>query len=378
MEKAIIASTDVKRLNKSRIFRAIHYAEKISRQEITELLSLSLPTVNQNLKLLSDDRYIVIEGSFESTGGRKAQIISINENIRYAVSVNIKKHSLKVSIINLKGDVIAGRYEKRLFSESESYADWVSRMIKEVIDEYAIADADILGVGITLPGILDDDNRVLLSAPTMGVKNYDTSVITKKIPYEVVVMNAARSIALAEHWNRKDLAPKTQRIYLMVDEGVGGASVCTQNVVYGDSNRYGEFGHMTLYPGGRPCFCGRRGCFESYVASRRLSTDLGVTLDEFFEGVKNGNQEYRETLDTYIDNLATGINNIYIMNNMDVILCGTLAKYLKEYEEEIRNKLIKKYSFDTDASYFGFAQVDQDKAQTGVAISFVMKFISSV
>ena len=47
-----ITTTDVKRLNKNRIFRLIHYTDKISRQEIAEILQLSLPTVNQNLKLL--------------------------------------------------------------------------------------------------------------------------------------------------------------------------------------------------------------------------------------------------------------------------------------------------------------------------------------
>ena len=43
-----ITTTDVKRFNKNRIFRLIHYADKISRQEIADILQLSLPTVNQN------------------------------------------------------------------------------------------------------------------------------------------------------------------------------------------------------------------------------------------------------------------------------------------------------------------------------------------
>ena len=72
-----ITTTDVKRLNKNRIFRLIHYTDKISRQEIAEILQLSLPTVNQNLKLLTNDGLIEFEGNFESTGGRKAQAIIV-------------------------------------------------------------------------------------------------------------------------------------------------------------------------------------------------------------------------------------------------------------------------------------------------------------
>ena len=67
-----ITTTDVKRFNKNRIFRLIHYADKISRQEIADILQLSLPTVNQNLKLLLEKNLIDFVGNFESTGGRKA------------------------------------------------------------------------------------------------------------------------------------------------------------------------------------------------------------------------------------------------------------------------------------------------------------------
>ena len=60
-----ITTTDVKRFNKNRIFRLIHYADKISRQEIADILQLSLPTVNQNLKLLLEKNLIDFVGNFE-------------------------------------------------------------------------------------------------------------------------------------------------------------------------------------------------------------------------------------------------------------------------------------------------------------------------
>ena len=50
-----LTNTDVKKLNKNRIFRLIYNSDKISRQEIADQLGLSLPTVNQNLKMLMED-----------------------------------------------------------------------------------------------------------------------------------------------------------------------------------------------------------------------------------------------------------------------------------------------------------------------------------
>ena len=51
-----LTNTDVKKLNKNRIFRLIYNSDKISRQEIADRLGLSLPTVNQNLKMLMQEK----------------------------------------------------------------------------------------------------------------------------------------------------------------------------------------------------------------------------------------------------------------------------------------------------------------------------------
>ena len=91
-----LTNTDVKKLNKNRIFRLIYNSDKISRQEIADQLGLSLPTVNQNLKMLMEDGLIEYVGNFTSTGGRRAQAITINNNARKAISVNIKADYINV------------------------------------------------------------------------------------------------------------------------------------------------------------------------------------------------------------------------------------------------------------------------------------------
>ena len=56
-----ITTTDVKRYNKNRIFQLIYTTGKISRQEIADVLQLSLPTVNQNLKILFEKNLLQAE-----------------------------------------------------------------------------------------------------------------------------------------------------------------------------------------------------------------------------------------------------------------------------------------------------------------------------
>lgn len=195
-----LTNTDVKKLNKNRIFRLIYNSDKISRQEIADQLGLSLPTVNQNLKMLMEDGLIEYVGNFTSTGGRRAQAITINNNARKAISVNIKADYINVDVVGLKGQIIYSMAVKAHFSKSSAYIGKLTDAVRHAVD-YVGADADdILGVGVTVPGILDDEKQILISAPPLKAKNYDFTRLISAIDYPVVVMNDARAEAYADHW----------------------------------------------------------------------------------------------------------------------------------------------------------------------------------
>ena len=371
-----LTNTDVKKLNKNRIFRLIYNSDKISRQEIADQLGLSLPTVNQNLKMLMEDGLIEYVGNFTSTGGRRAQAITIDNNARKAISVNIKADYINVDVVGLKGQIIYSMAVKAHFSKSSAYIEKLTDAVRHAVD-YVGADADdILGVGITVPGILDDEKQILISAPPLKAKNYDFTRLISAIDYPVIVMNDARAEAYAGHWfNGK---PEDEKIYIMLGEGVGGAYINASAIRNGVHNRGGEFGHMVIHPGGKQCLCGKNGCFEAYVSEKVLSSELDMTLDNFFELAAQGNKNNSDVLDEYMDNLALGINNIYTMMDCDIVLGGTVAPYLKQYENSIKERLVNDYSFDTDADYLRISDGGGRKSGLGAALSFVARFIDGV
>lgn len=371
-----LTNTDVKKLNKNRIFRLIYNSDKISRQEIADRLGLSLPTVNQNLKMLMEDGLIEYVGNFTSTGGRRAQAITINNNARKAISVNIKADYINVDVVGLKGQIIYSMDVKAHFSKSSAYIEKLTDAVRHAAD-YVGADADdILGVGITVPGILDDEKQILISAPPLKAKNYDFAKLISAIDYPVVVMNDARAEAYADHWfNGK---PEDEKIYIMLGEGVGGAYINASAIRNGVHNRGGEFGHMVIHPGGKQCLCGKKGCFEAYVSEKFLSSELNTSLEDFFAQEEKGKPDYVDMLEEYIDNLALGINNIYTMMDCDIVLGGTVAPYIKRYEDRIKECLVNDYSFDTDADYLKISDDGGGKSGLGAALSFVARFIDGV
>lgn len=389
-----ITTTDVKRFNKNRIFRLIHYAKKISRQEIADILQLSLPTVNQNLKILTEQNLITFGGNFESTGGRKAQAISVNGMSKCAISVNILSKGIQVALVDLNGEIVCAVKKTMDFTAGDAYGQAVAELVADIVKRNHVLEENILGVGITVPGIFDNENKIILSAPTMGIRNYPVSRITEFIPYTCKAMNDARANAYAEFWfdrsaqdeeinseafNTSAASGQSEgKLYIMLNVGVGGSYIDHEKIQVGKHNRYGEFGHMTIHPNGRKCFCGKKGCFEAYVSSRCLSTELGVTLEEFFSQLREGNPEYTQVFQEYLDNLTTGINNLYIMSDGDVIVGGPVAKYLAPYEGRIMKMLVDKYAFDTDASYFSFARCTPEQSDTGAALTFLGEFISRI
>ena len=371
-----LTNTDVKKLNKNRIFRLIYNSDKISRQEIADQLGLSLPTVNQNLKMLMEDGLIEYVGNFTSTGGRRAQAITINNNARKAISVNIKADYINVDVVGLKGQIIYSMAVKAHFSKSSAYIEKLTDAVRHAVD-YVGADADdILGVGVTVPGILDDEKQILISAPPLKAKNYDFTKLISAIDYPVVVMNDARAEAYADHWFNGN--PEDEKIYIMLGEGVGGAYINASAIRNGVHNRGGEFGHMVIHPGGKQCLCGKKGCFEAYVSEKVLSSELNTSLEDFFAQAEKGKPDYVDMLEEYIDNLALGINNIYTMMDCDIVLGGTVAPYIKRYEDRIKECLVNDYSFDTDADYLKISDDGGGKSGLGAALSFVARFIDGV
>lgn len=389
-----IATTDVKRYNKNRIFRLIHYAGKISRQEIADVLELSLPTVNQNLKLLKEEKLIRFIGNFESTGGRKAQAITINSDAKYAVSVNIFDNGIRIAVVNLIGEVIDVEDRDIRLVDDEESGKQIAEAVMQFIGNNGLAEEKIIGVGITVPGVFDSEHKVIVAAPILGISKYSIDRIIKYLPYKCRVYNDARSNAFAEYWWNGRKAGESValedfndspaagiidgKLYLMLNNGVGGCYLDNERIRTGKHNSFGEFGHMTIHPGGKPCFCGKNGCFESYVSSRCLSTEIGTTLDHFFQELEDGNIVYENLFASYLDDLTTGINNLYIMSDSNIIVGGPVSRFLGPYLGDIREMLKQKYAFDTDGTYLSLAECEPLESDTGAALAFLVSFIKNV
>ena len=385
----MITTVDLKKMNKSRIFQYIHYARETSRQDIGNKLDLSLPTINQNLKSLKEAGLIHFVGSFDSTGGRKAQTIVVNEKAKLAISVNIKNNIITAMAINLKGTIVATISKNIAFKVSEKYSKSIGNLVDELIDNNRLESNDILGVGITIPGVFDKSGANIIVAPILHAYNFEVSFLSRYIDYPCIVVNDAKSGAYAEIWyngiydESKKLEDLEQfsdstKAYLLLDKGVGGAIIQGAKHFEGIHNRAGEFGHMTIVPGGKKCECGKQGCLEAYVSTARLSDDFEISLEEFFKELERDNKEYKKVFNGYLDKLCIAINNIYTMLDSEIIIGGNVANYIEPYLDIIKKKLQVLNSFDSNGNYLKLSHCEQQEASIGVALMFIGEFIQNI
>lgn len=376
MKRKTATTTDLKMMNRNKVYRYIYEQGNVSKQDIVQGLGLSLPTVSQNLTELFDLGLLCYAGTFASSGGRKPRMISIIPEARMTIGLEVKRDYVNLLAIDLKANARSSKRLDLAFATSDHYGQSLAAEIERYIHEEGIDPESILGVGISIPGVLSEDKMHLINAPSLRAKHVPIDAITKYIPYDTFTENDANASAFAELHSREDL---DYLAFLCVSEGVGGALTHHRMPYTGVNNKGAEFGHMTVVHQGRPCACGNLGCLEAYISVSVLSCGEEAGIDAFFAHLGKGLPECQSIWEEYRNFLCMGINNLRTIFDCDVVLGGTLARYLEEkYVEEIKGQLSELAIFERDTDYFHLTNYTYNACAIGTALHFVDLFIQSV
>lgn len=369
------ASIDIKRINRNRVFRLIYKKGQLSKQDIVNSLNISLPTVNQNLKALMESRLIKEEGCFASTGGRKARAISCNSDARFSVGVDITKNHITVAAVDLSAVIIKNMHIPIPFNNSRQYFSSVGKYIEQLIQDAKIDESKILGVGISVPGLLSEDHQKVNYSSVLGFTGGSLENFAEFIPYPCVLSNDASAAGLAELWNR-DHADNV--VYLSLSNSVGGAIMLGKKFYPGENQRSAEFGHMTIVPKGSRCYCGQYGCVDAYCNAMILSNAANGSLEDFFRQLGSGSLHHRVIWENYLHYLALTVNNLRMLFDCRIILGGYVGSYMEPYIEPFREKTAKYNSFEKDAGYLSVCRYRKDPSAVGAALLHIESFINSI
>lgn len=366
----------IKQQNRQQIFRYIQENAGVSRQDIAYALKLSLQTVISNLDYLSENHLIVTTDVMKSTGGRKANTYQVNANAKAAIGLYLTDYHINAVAVNLDGEVICARRVRRKFDlNSDEYLQELSKIVEIVKDAVGIAQENLLGVGISLPGLLSEDNETVRIGASMKFTGKTRSEITKYISCRNRLVHDSYAEIFAETWHDE----KTENaFYIGLNNHIGGGAVINGQVYSGTNNKSGEIGHLPSF-GRKTCYCGKAGCFETVCAATVLSDAADGDLEQFFVNLQSGDAKAKTIWHNYLKNLARAINIIRLMYDCDVIIGGLVGTRIAEYMDQLCDLVDANAFFDDQAhDYLKQCKYTTENVGAGAALLFVDEYINSI
>ena len=366
---------ELRKINHSKIFQYIYKRKPQSKLEIAYALQMSIPTVAQNIRDLQEQGLIKDAGMFESTGGRKAQAIVFNPKAHFSIGLDVTRHHVGLVMVDLGGEVLKSVRVQCPFRKTKTYFQKLGTLIEGTITELEIDRKKILGVSIAVPAIVSEDQQHMTYSSALGMSKGELRYFSEYIAYPSILCNDANAAGLAETWNKGSM---DNMIYLSLNNSVGGCIYLNGRMSYGSNQRGGEFGHMTIVPNGKICYCGQRGCLDAYCNAKILSDSTSGDMDKFFSKIHEGSAEHVIIWNKYLENLTIGLNNLYMAFDYDIVIGGYVGAYMDRYIDRLREMVAAKNTFQRDGSYLKVCSYKSEATAVGAALHYIDSFIKSV
>lgn len=197
----------------------------------------------------------------------------------YAVGVDLGGTNIRAALTDHEGHLLHDTRRPALAEQSpEATIANIRDAIAEVMQKQGVGPEGVMGIGIGLPGIMDDEQGLVFWSPNFP-RWEDVPVareVSTRTHLPVTLLNDAKCAALGE---RGFGAARGARhmVMITIGTGIGGAFVVDGHLLLGPNGSIGEVGHHTIDPDGPLCGCGNHGCWERFCG-RDAIVDRTVRL----------------------------------------------------------------------------------------------------
>src|SRR5207248_402538 len=170
MDAARTTVRDLRRHNRSVLLSRLFFDGPLSRHELARLSGLSAATVSNVTADHVDDRLVVEAGQVESDGGRPRVLLRVDPEYGYVVGIDVGETGVKVELFDLAMSRLS-TVERGLPSVRPQPAKVVAHIaggLREVVSQAGVDERAVLGVGVGVPGTVEQGTSALVHAPTIG------------------------------------------------------------------------------------------------------------------------------------------------------------------------------------------------------------------
>lgn len=255
--------------NRILVLRTIYANASISRADIARATGLTRTTVSEIVSALLDEGLVSEVGIGESQGGKSPILISLDENSRYLVGLDLAQSEFRAAVVSLRGKICAS-ISTPLNGQSGSGA--IELLYQTLDNLLSQGHSPLVGIGVGTPGLVNIREGVVVNAVNLDWRDLPlAAMLRERYKLPVTVLNDSQAAALGEYTFGQELKTDGNLIAVNARHGLGAGIVMRGQLFAGDGGGAGEIGHFVVVPqGGERCRCGNYGCLETVASVRAL------------------------------------------------------------------------------------------------------------
>lgn len=261
----------LKKYNETGILELIRVRKAVSRAELSEVTGLSATAIGAITSGLAAKGYVHETGIGESRGGRRPVLLELKPDSFYSVGIDVDVDGMRFVLLDITGKV-AGEKAASI-PDDHDYRQTgriMAETVRQLLAEHAVTSDALLGIGISVPGMVDHESRHVILAPNLGWENADIgAILAEGFPVPVYVENEAMASAICENWLGA-CQNVGNFVCINIKSGIGAGIFTGGRLYRGAGGSAGEVGHIVVDENGPKCGCGNYGCLETLASTARI------------------------------------------------------------------------------------------------------------
>lgn len=255
-----------RKLNRSLVLGIIRNDGPISRVKLAERSFLSFATVSRVVNFLIGEDFVSEVGRANSMSGRKPVLLQFNEGLGYVVGVDVGEEKIQACMANLGGKII--RRTEVLTKARQGGKVTLGQLqetIYRILSESRSIRKKIKGIGVSVPGHIDEQGRKVISSTIAGWRNiFLKEVIEAEFGIPCILGNNINLATIGEQ--TYGIAQRAESlVYVAVGTGVEAGIIVNNGVCYGANGKAGQLSYMVVESNGWQKDYGLRGGLESLI-----------------------------------------------------------------------------------------------------------------
>lgn len=272
---------DTKQINKMNILNLIMKFEKISKSDLARYTSLSPATVGFLAEELIQEQLVVSHGVSESTGGRKASLLSLDEHQVVFIGIAIAKGGISSCALTLSGDVL---YEDDISIMPDLMVSRIKDNIEKIVDSIInqFVARKCIGIGVSFDGELMMNNVIQTTSNAfIRIEQYKQQFKDK---YNVPIYIDTRVNAVAIGEKLYGRAKNAASFFVLdIADAISAAYYVDGKIIRGYNKGTGNVGHIKVTNKSIKCRCGKAGCFDAVASKKGIEDRFLAKLSEGVE-----------------------------------------------------------------------------------------------